>query len=186
MKKLFAVCIIGLVLGVTGVFAQHPGGLGIGLQGGFGIGGGGAALSLKLPSLPIYWTARLSFGGTSAEYSTSYFGFGVSGDYYFMDQPLVPDLGLGWYLGGGAFVGYYGASYHAGSGQSGWSYALLQVGGELPVGLSWMIPIPVKLELYFQLVPNLGIQFAVGDSEHYDDGFIWFDINGNIGIRYWL
>jgi hypothetical protein len=62
MKKLFVVCVLGLALGVTGVFAQHPGGLGIGLQGGWS-GGGSGALSLKIPSFPVYW-AISAWGAT--------------------------------------------------------------------------------------------------------------------------
>ncbi|MHB9292933.1 hypothetical protein Holit_02050 [Hollandina sp. SP2] len=186
MKKLLAVCIIGLSLGTMGAFAQHPDGWGIGIQGGFGTGGGGAALSLKVPSLPIFWTGRLSFGGSSKAGKESHFGIGVSGDYYFFDQALVPDIGLGWYLGGGAFVGYYNNTWHAPSGFKDWSYSLLQIGGELPIGLSWMIPIPVKLELYLQGVPNIGVQIAVADENDNGPDLFWFDIGVNVGIRIWL
>jgi hypothetical protein len=178
MKKLFAVCVLGLALGITGAFAQHPGGLGIGIQGGYGLGGGGVALSLKVPSLPIYWGISLKLHGDSGG---QYLGFGVSGDYYFFDQALVPDIGLGWYLGGGAVVGYNGYDSKSGN-----DWAVLQVGGELPIGLSWMIPIPVKLELFLQAVPNIGVQFAVSGGDYYDDGALWFDIGGNLGIRIWL
>jgi hypothetical protein len=184
MKKLFMVGVLGLALSITGVFAQHPGGLGIGIQGGFGLGGGGPALSLKVPSLPIYWAVRLTFKGSSKEGEHSQFGIGVSGDYYFYDQALLPEIGLGWYLGGGAFVGYYGDTWHYSGGDKSW--ATLQIGGELPVGLSWMIPIPVKLELYLQAVPNIGVQIKVADDDYYDGDFFWFDIGANLGIRIWL
>jgi hypothetical protein len=186
MKKLFAVCVIGLALGVTGVFAQHPGGLGVGVIGSFGLGGGGAALSLKVPALPIYWGISLKLKGSSGAGHTSEFGFGVSGDYYFYDQALVPDIGLGWYLGGGAFIGYWSATWHATAGAKDWTYALLQVGGELPIGLSWMIPIPVKLELFIQAVPNIGVKFALSGNDYYDGDLLWWDIGGNLGIRIWL
>jgi hypothetical protein len=189
MKKLFAVCIIGLTLGVTGVFAQHPGGLGIGIIGSMGLGGGGAAFSLKAPSLPIYWAISLKLKGGSGAGQTSEFGFGVSGDYYFFDQALAPDIGLGWYLGGGAFVGYWSATWHSNAKDAGvdnWTYALLQLGGELPIGVSWMIPIPVKLELFLQVVPNIGAQFSVAGGDYYDGGGLWFDVGGNLGIRLWL
>ncbi|MDR3334867.1 MAG: hypothetical protein LBT13_08300 [Treponema sp.] len=202
MKKLAAVCIIGLVLGTAGVFAedqksdgggsgiftkdQHPDGWGIGIQGGFGMGGGGAALSLKIPALPIFWAVRLNFGGSSREGHESHFGIGVSGDYYFIDKAILPDIGLGWYLGAGAYIGYWNNTWHGWGGNDDWSYSLLQIGVEVPVGLSWMIPIPVKLELYLQAVPNIGAQFAVAGSDYYDDGAFWFSIGGNLGIRIWF
>ncbi|MDR3303463.1 MAG: hypothetical protein LBS86_03540 [Treponema sp.] len=200
MKKLCAVCLLGVALAVTGAFAQekeklHPDGWGLGAQFGFdlnpfsgGGAGGGGAFSLKAPALPIYWTFRLSFGGNRGAGGWSHFGFGVSGDYYFIDQAIVPDIGLGWYLGGGAFVGYWSEKYHRwNSYDTDWSYALLQIGGELPIGIYWMIPIPVKLELYLQAVPNIGVQFAVGgNKDYYDDGLFWFSIGGNIGVRIWL
>ncbi|MDR2397879.1 MAG: hypothetical protein LBD74_03855 [Spirochaetaceae bacterium] len=195
VKKLMAVCILGFAL-TAGAFAQHPDGWGIGLQGGFGSSsGGGGALSLKIPSLPIYWTGRISFGGSSKEGKQSYFNLGVSGDYYFYDQALVPDIGLGWYLGAGGFVGIYSRTFHVYSHpelkQDDYSFTLLQIGGEVPIGLSWMIPIPVKLELYLQGVPYIAIQFPVADEQEWfanddDYGYIWWDIGFNLGIRIWL
>jgi hypothetical protein len=187
MKKLFMVGVLGLALGITGVFAQHPGGLGIGIQGGFAFAGSGGGLSLKLPSLPIYWVINLNFGGNNREYNTSWLTFGLSGDYYFYDQALVPEIGLGWYLGGGGYFWYSGHTYHFPNSGDNRTWALIGLGGELPIGLSWMIPIPVKLELYIQAVPHIGFKIALAESynSNYDTGLDW-GFDGNIGIRIWL
>ncbi|MDR0635864.1 MAG: DUF3996 domain-containing protein [Treponema sp.] len=186
MKKLFMVGVLGLALGITGVFAQHPSGWGIGIQGGLGLSGGGPALSLKVPSLPIFWAINLGFGGSDKDYKTSRFEIGVSGDYYFYDQALLPDIGLGWYLGGGGYFWFSNFTYHTPGQDQSWTG--IGLGGRLPIGLSWMLPIPVKLELYLQAVPSLGIKFLIGDTYGDDYNYDVFDfgIGGNLGIRIWL
>jgi hypothetical protein len=159
MKKLLAVCIIGLCLGTTAVFASHPGGLGIGLQGGYG-GGVGGGLSLKFPSLPIFWTIDASGDW-----------LGVAGDYYFIDQSLSKTLNFGWYLGAGGFVslGFWGnhtANFELGAGARG------------VIGLT-IRPVNI-LEIYLQATPSLGI--FVGDKIG-----IWPSwYGGGLGIRLWL
>jgi len=167
MKK-FVLCLaLFAILAVGTVFADHPGGFGIGIQGGGGShwGGGGfhpnAALSLKLPSLPIFWAARLDI-------YDGYFGLGVSGDYYLIDSKLVPAIGLNWYLGIG---GSLGLSF-------GNDWMGLGVAARLPIGLSWQ---PVRLlEIFLQIVPSLGVSIA--PSFHFPYGG-W---GGDIGIRLWF
>jgi hypothetical protein len=149
------------------VFADHPSGFGIGIQGGASTswdGGGflgGGALSLKLPSMPIFWAVRMDIG-------VGGFGLGVSGDYYFIDSPLVPDINLHWYLGFGVGVGLWGFDDKFGIG----------VTGRVPVGLSWQ-PMPL-LEIFVQLVPSLGVQIA--PEFHFPYGG-W---GGDLGIRLWF
>ncbi|MDR3341995.1 MAG: hypothetical protein LBT14_04260 [Treponema sp.] len=185
MKKLAAVCIIGLVLGIAGVFAEdqqsdkekffftknHPDGWGIGVQVGGGNSGGGAALSLKIPALPIFWAVNLGF-------NSYYFGLGVSGDYYFIDKELVPAIKLGWYWGVGGYVGLgfwdddHGPGY--GNDDGGMSLAL---GVRSPIGLTWQ---PLKfLEVFLQAVPSIGLGIVPGV------GLDW-GIGGNLGIRFWF
>jgi hypothetical protein len=167
MKKLFAVCIIGLALGVTGVFAQHPGGLGIGVQGGWS-GGGGGALSLKLPSLPIYWAISV-WGGED------YFGLGVSGDIYIVEGSLVPDIGLGWYIGPGGYVNlsFWGSdSDNDGMG--------LGAGVRGVAGLSCIPFGSIPLEIYLQA--HVGLGLSITNPFHFPD-IPW---GGNLGIRIWF
>jgi hypothetical protein len=149
------------------VFADHPSGLGIGVQAGGSSGwgsggfGGAAALSLKLPSMPIFWAVRLDLGD-------GYFGLGLSGDKYFIDDKLLPKAGLNWYLGFGLGLGLWGFSDTLGLG----------VSARLPIGLSWQ-PIPL-LEIFLQVVPTLGVQVLP------DFHFPYGGIGGDIGIRLWF
>jgi hypothetical protein len=166
MKKVFFVVILVAVLATGTAFADHPGGLGIGIQGGGGFGWGGgfgdgnAALSLKIPSLPIFWAIRMNIGGGA-------FGLGVSGDYYFIDSAL-PVPTLHWYLGFGVGVGLWGFNDAFGFGAS----------ARIPIGLSWQ---PIKfLEIFLQAVPNLGVQFL--PSFYFPSGGVGLDL----GIRIWF
>jgi len=164
MKKLLIVLILAAT--ITGAaFADHPKGLGIGVQGGVsgawdGGNYGGGALSLKFPSMPIFWAARVDIW-------PNYFSLGISGDKYFIDQLLVKEAGLNWYLG-------FGIGANIGLGDP----LALGVSGRLPIGLSWQ-PIPV-LELFLQVVPHLGV--SVLPSFHFPYGG-W---GGDFGIRIWI
>jgi hypothetical protein len=133
-KKAIVVLAFLLCVGTVGLFAEHPKGLGIGVQGGWS-GGVGGGLSLKLPSVPVFWTIDLDYGG-----------LGVAGDFYLIDQTLVKDLG--WYLGIGVY-GYFGV----------WADELsIAAGGRIPIGLSWR-PIDL-LEIYAQAVPSIGLSVS--------------------------
>jgi hypothetical protein len=166
MKK-FALIIVLAAIIVTGTaFADHPGGFGIGVQGGTSsswAGGGyynGAALSLKLPSMPIFWAARLDIWD-------NYFSLNVSGDHYLIDNKLLPEIGLNWYLGIGLGAGI-GLGDPLGLG----------VSARLPIGLSWQ-PVPL-LEIFLQVVPHLGV--SILPEFHFPYGG-W---GGDIGIRLWF
>jgi len=168
MKRLILVLVLFAIIAAGSVFADHPQGFGIGIQGGTsgaweGEGGlhNGAALSLKLPSIPIFWAARLDI-------YDDYFFLDVSGDKYLIDSILVKDIGLNWYLGLGLGVGIGIGGDDLGLG----------VSARLPVGLSWQ-PIPL-LEIFLQLVPNLGVQ--VMPDFHFPYGG-W---GGDLGIRFWF
>jgi hypothetical protein len=166
MKK-FVIALIFAAVIVTGTaFADHPKGFGIGVQGGTSsnwAGGGfynGGALSLKLPSMPIFWAIRLDAW-------SNYFSLNVSGDKYLIDSKLVSEIGLHWYLGLGLGAGL-GLGDPLGFG----------VAGRLPIGLSWQ-PIPL-LEIFLQVVPTLGV--AILPDFHFPYGG-W---GGDLGIRLWF
>ncbi|MDR0321707.1 MAG: hypothetical protein LBI28_09405 [Treponema sp.] len=167
-KKILLAFVLAAILATGTAFADHPSGFGIGIQGGGsgnwnggGFGGSNAALSLKLPSVPIFWAIRLDIWD-------NYFGLGVSGDTYFIDSKLVPQIGLNWYLGFGIGVGCWG-----------WNDTLgLGVSARLPIGLSWQ-PVPL-LEIFLQIVPNLGVQIL--DKFRFPYGG-W---GGDLGIRLWF
>jgi hypothetical protein len=185
MKKLIAVVLLGLVLCVAGAFADHPNGWGIGIVGQYGgnwTGGGslgGAALSLKAPALPVFWGISLTFPNDG-------FGFGVTGDYYLIDQSLVKEAGLGWFLGIGGYVDFL--TYRWRILNKDYSQTGLGLGVRVPIGLSWQ---PVNVfEFFFDFAPSLGILFYGGDYYDYyaSESKIRFGggWQGDVGIRFWF
>ena len=158
--------VLAAIITTGTAFADYPGGLGIGIQGGgaYGWAGGldyGAALSLKIPSLPIFWTIQANFGGGE-------FGLNVAGDVYLIHNPLVDSANLDWYLGLGIGAGIWGFSDTLGLGAS----------GRVPVGLSWQ-PIDL-LELYLQIVPQLGVSILRKFR------FPYGGMGANLGLRLWF
>jgi len=175
MKKVLCVLILTAVIGAGTAFADHPGGWGIGVQGGssFGWGvfggnafalGAGVGLSLKIPNVPVYWGIDVDFIPLR---------IGITGDIYFLDMMIVPDL-LHWYLGGGLGVGV------------GFVPLGLDITARLPIGLSFQIPIRSgieAIEIFIQVVPSVGIgfHFSAGSGVYLAGGFgfgggfrIWF------------
>ncbi|MCL2833681.1 MAG: DUF3996 domain-containing protein [Treponema sp.] len=178
MKKFLLVVALAAVFSAGAVFADHPSGWGVGLmgRGGWGYGdfgmGGGASLSLKAPSLPIYWGIDMDLG-------SHFFGLGVSGDYYFIDNNLV-DKTIGWYLGLGAFAGISFWNNYGGYND----YMGLTVGGRLPIGLSFQFPVVLNgLEVFVAAVPKLGGAMWLG---HRSGGGLFFNVGGELGVRLWF
>jgi hypothetical protein len=166
MKKVVLVLVLAAIIATGTAFADHPKSFGIGVQGGTSSsweGGGyynGAALSLKLPSMPVFWAIRLDVW-------SDYFHLNVSGDQYLIDSMLISNIGLNWYLGVGLGAGI-------GLGDP----LAFGVSARLPIGLSWQ-PIPL-LEVFLQVVPHLGV--AILPDFHFPYGG-W---GGDIGIRLWF
>ncbi|GHU99652.1 hypothetical protein FACS189483_09150 [Spirochaetia bacterium] len=158
-KRIVAVVALGLALSTAAVFADHPGGFGIGVQGGYG-GGLGGGLTLKFSALPVYWTIDASSGW-----------LGIAGDYYILDKDFFP--GFGYYLGVGGFINL-----------GLWNNAGFDFGGGVRgvAGLSWR-PIPL-LEVYAQFTPSLGIHIytnGIGGIGFWPN---WY--GGGLGLRFWL
>ena len=150
MKKIVLVIALAAILATGTVFADHPGGLGIGIVGFYP---GGVGLSLKIPSVPIYW-------GISAAFGSDYFGADVSGDYYIVDSKLVPAIGLNGFIGLGAFFSFHDYSRED---WTDYSRTFTAFGGRIPIGLSWQ---PVKLlEIFFDVAPSLGL-YIWSDEKH--------------------
>lgn len=160
MKRFAITAFLALAIGAGSLFADHPGGWGVGLQGGWS-GGGGGGISVKAPQLPIYWTVNVSSGW-----------LGVSGDYYFIDSPLVGSLG--WYLGAGGFVNIIYNTEYSLYRRSYW----LGVGAEIPIGLSWL-PLDF-LEVYIQAVPFVGLGIGGGGLG------VWPGVGASLGVRVWF
>jgi hypothetical protein len=146
----------------TFAYADHPEGFGIGVQAGAsgaaGIGNYGGALSLKIPSIPIFWAI-------GAELFPGYMSVAVSGDKYLIDNEIASMLG--WYFG-------LGVGAHIGLGNTLGVAAAFRV----PIGLSFQ-PLDM-LELYLQAVPQIGLAILPGIGLW---GNFWC---GNLGIRVWI
>ncbi|MDR0784928.1 MAG: hypothetical protein LBE74_03470 [Treponema sp.] len=163
MKKFLAVCAIGLALATGSVFADHPSGLGLGVVFGGGVGEYNAALSLKVPSVPIYWAIRLGIWDNS-------FGLGVTGDYYIIDNNLpVSGIDLGWYFGVGGYASLWGFDDKLG----------VIAGVRAPVGLSWQFL--GHGEVFLEVAPQLGFQLLPKFRFPYASFF-----NGALGFRFWF
>jgi hypothetical protein len=186
MKKLVICGLLGLVLTVSGVFANHPDGWGLGVMGQGGWGRvnagtmGGAALSLKAPKLPIFWGINLKLG-------SKYFAAGATGDVYLLDGLFIPikgSDGFGYFVGLGGYLGF-----------STWdgNYNALGLGARLPVGLNLTVPISkLKIELFLDAAPSLGVDFFFWDKGYVDshgsqDSLdLGFNVSGEFGIRLWF
>ncbi|MCL2210024.1 MAG: DUF3996 domain-containing protein [Treponema sp.] len=165
MKKIVIVLILSVIICGT-AFADHPDGkFGIGIMGGW-YGGWGtsgypsASLSLKIPDIPVFWGVNLSFG-------TGYFALGVSGDMYFLEGSLVPDVRLDWFIGLGGWlnIGFGSATDFS-------------FGARLPIGLSWHVI--DMIEIFLNVAPSLGLQVAPK---------VYFPAGGwpiELGIRLWF
>ncbi len=166
MKKILLIVTVLFVIGGAAVFADHPGGLGIGVVGGggYGPGGGGGigGLSLKLPNIPIYWAANARFGDP--------FGVSVTGDYYVIDDTLFSAgiFDLGWFCGVGGYLGLGIGS----------NYFDFSFGVRAPIGLSFQFA--DFFEIFINAYGAFGLAF--GDRKNLID----FDIGGQGGLRVWL
>ncbi|MDR2068831.1 MAG: hypothetical protein LBP71_03065 [Spirochaetaceae bacterium] len=173
MKKVL-ICVLLLFLTLTvETFADHPEGMGIGLDFRYGVTGGwGPALSLKLPSVPVYWGIGLGI-------DRNWFGLNVSGDYYFIDKTLAPEINLGWYLGLGGYVGMWiwKDNYHPAWARDDNLDMSLTLGARVPVGLSWQ-PLDF-LEVFVDVAPCLGLWVI---PLRFPD----WDINFDLGVRFWI
>jgi len=192
MKKLVLVILIGLLVG-TAAFADHDGlGIGLILGGGGGVNGGGfhPGLSLKIPSIPIFWGVYLGWSSNNDWGHTNYFGITVTGDYYFVDKNLFSstanssdgsyNVKLDWFfgLGGAVNLNFWNVRYREAGKEwrdDGFGVGL---GLRIPIGLSWHVITPFEIAL--GLVPTFGVYL----SDYYS-GF-WWDINAELIFRLWI
>jgi hypothetical protein len=173
MRKLVLMLFLAMVFSVS-AFAEHPSGWGVGLVGQYNLDwdgfdrAWGGALSLKAPNVPVYW-------GINLNYRTNYFDFSLTGDYYLFDKTLVNEINFGWYLGVGAYAGFY---YYGGDS----NYYGLGAGARLPVGI-YIIPVNF-FEVFLDVAPCLGLGFNFGNE--FKIKIPAGGLGVDIGFRIWL
>jgi len=188
-RKVLVAVVLAAVLATGTAFADYPDGWGIGIMGTYGLGfgdsenflGSGAALSLKIPGVPVFWGINMGIG-------SDFFGIGIQGDYYFIHNNIAGPLH--WYFGVGGFFNMQFWSYRSSLIEYSWT----NFGGgvRIPVGLSFQ---PLELlEVFFNIAPSFGVR-VVGAYEYTilgttyrrdgDVGFGW-GVPIEIGVRLWL
>ncbi|GHU53709.1 hypothetical protein FACS1894200_14190 [Spirochaetia bacterium] len=183
MKKLAVVCVLGLLLSQTAMFARRnkrPDGFAVGL--GFGFGGDwdngydrengmGWQFLLKKPQLPLFWTLNLELG-------RDWLACSAIGDYYVIDEPIDALDGLGWFFGVGGYVSVFGFDNDAFTG------TVIDLGVHAPIGINYRFDF--GLELLLDVAVNIGLGIIqTGDfanMPHFPDGGWGIDF----GARYWF
>ena len=205
MKKLLMVFVLVGIIGAGTAFADYPDGFGIGLRGGYGLGGlvafgegdwnwsggatrhflisaGGGGLTLKFPKLPIFW-------GINFSYLSYWFVLGLTFDYYFIHNQ-IGNIPLHWYFGIGGYFDF-------GIGRKDiwgdrWGHRI-NGGVRLPIGLALMFKFGGRLEaleLNLGVAPSIGVGYIFKDSPSYlyDKGnfALHWGVPIEFGIRFWF
>jgi hypothetical protein len=103
----------------------------------------------------------------------------VTGDYYFIDKPLVPEINLDWYLGLGGYAGMWiwKDNYRPSGAADGSPDMSVTLGARLPIGLSWQ-PLDF-LEVFMDVAPSLGLWVI---PLRFPD----WDVHVDVGVRFWI
>lgn len=174
-NKVFVVGMAVFLIGAGAVFAQtgDTDQLGIGVQYDFDVGNYyamGFSASLKLPDLPVWWTANARFypfGETDLAWSA-----GLSGDYYFFG--FEGDFLMHFSLGAGGF-------FDIGIGIN--DAEVFDIGVELAVGTSFRLSF---FELYIQMKPGIGIALGKDGPATLDGAGFYWNVITSSGVRLWL
>jgi len=192
MKKIVLIVALIAIIGVGTTFAgEYPNGFGIGIFGqyGFGdIGGTGGGLAIKLPGVPVFWGLNV---GLDSGTDWSYLGFGLIGDFHFIENSLGGNLN--WWLGiGGLFrMDLYSQTFRYASNSDTADYNYINIAARIPVGVNITFS---TFDLYFQAVATLGARlysgydFTLWGIQFKEDstvGFGW-GVPLELGIRFWL
>jgi len=185
MKKIILAFVLTAFMSGA-AFAQHPDGWGVGA--GFQFGNHwdsyrgshtGLTFFLKAPQIPIYWGISADIFDWRFGSNESYFGFSVTGDYFIIHQPLAQDIELSWFLGLGAYFGFWRNSWSTPDR----SANFIDAGVRVPIGLSFM-PLDF-LEVFLSFAPSVGFYFHHRSYGRNDTG-LGGGWQGDIGVRFWF
>ena len=173
MKKFALITILMFVVSAA-AFAERPAGWGIGILAqhnlawdGFG-GNWGVGVSLKAPQWPIFW-------GINLDFRSNFFGIGLTGDYYLLEQVIVEDVNFGWFIGLGGYGSFASLSN---------SWTSLRLGGRVPVGV-YIMPVDF-LEVFLSVAPSLGLGLYFGEGRDSPFNFPEGGFGVDFGIRFWF
>lgn len=162
-KKLVAIAVLSLVIGSSSLFA-----FGIGLQGGFsagpgGAGGGTGAVTFKLDTMPWVFAANATFGNQTS--------IGVTADNWLANKRFVSILNYyyGWGLAGAATVGENAQGVFVGARALG--------------GLN-LFMLDKVLEFYIQIAWQPGVALVLAQNSSINPVLVNFP--GAFGFRFWF
>lgn len=150
--------VLVLVLVMATVAATAGFSWGIGAAAGIsplgGLPGSNVMLSVAPPEIPIVFGVGLAIGENT-------FQVGITADWWLVNQNLFSFVNL--YVGPGLYVGISNG---------------VDLGARVPVGINiWPLDF---LEIFLEIAPTLGIQFA--------DPIVFprFALQGSFGLRFWF
>ena len=153
-------------------YAQHPGGWGVGGVVQYNLPWDGfdghiaAAISLKVPQLPIYWGLNFTFPRNA-------FSTRATADYYLMDfSNSTGDTGF--FAGFGGYFGFYSEK----------SRTSIAFGPRFPIGF-YTIRFGI-FEIFLSLTPSLGVDIRFGDFPGKSFTFPNFFLGADLGVRMWI
>ncbi|MEM5948519.1 hypothetical protein WKV44_08175 [Spirochaetia bacterium 38H-sp] len=158
-KRIALIMVLVLILSGMSISA-----FGIGIAAGLeplgGLPGSNMLLSIKPDGSPLLWGVGFTFGENLVS-------LGITGDYWFANEPLIGFLN--YYIGLGFYFGYTNVN----------DSNSVQLGGRIPIGLN-VFPVS-PLELFLEITPTL--------TQVISDPFVFpnfsFGLQGAIGLRLW-
>ena len=175
MKKIILTFLLVILVSAS-AFAARPSGWGVGFVGQYGYawdgftGSPGLGLSLKMPQVPLFY-------GINLDLQRHGFSVSVTTDRYIIDDIMVPDINLGFFIGWGTYISFVHYNYAS----TNWNS--FRGGLRVPIGV-YILPTNF-FEVFLNVAPSLGVGLYFGD---YTDRFRFPEggLGLDIGLRFWF
>jgi len=173
MKRIILIIALVAIFAAGTAFADEPERWGVGALYSYYPDAAGffynIGVTLKVPNVPVYWAAGFGVGNYD-------YWFGITGDYYFFDQPFNPENNnFRWYLGVGGEIHYYYYEYSYYQWPIGTQTLIVDefnIGVRIPVGIRYFIN--NDIEIFFDIAPTIRfIDF-------------YFQCPMAVGFRFWF